>query len=66
MGVKQRMDIGEMMEYVKAGPNRCVAFGHGPKDYNLRECLMFVSDSFKNWESGECRLELLTNATAHM
>ena len=48
--------IGEMMEYVKAGPKGCAAFGHGSKDYNLRECLMFASDSFMNWESGECRL----------
>lgn len=49
--------IGEMMEYVKAGPKGCVAFGYGSKDYNLRECLMFASDSFMNWESGECRLD---------
>lgn len=48
--------VGEMMEYVKAGPKGCVAFGYGSKDYQLRECLMFASDSFMNWESGECRL----------
>lgn len=48
--------VGEMMEYVKAGPKGCVAFGHGSKDYQLRECLMFASDGFMNWETGECRL----------